>query len=277
MYILQSHCGWLLLRCVVLSHSVFLGTAPSGVIVSWVWQGCFDCLTKNGVKTLEVSKMFGEEFVDCWWFSQPCQLWIFFLDEILQMALRLCIIVYDSSTFMVLPAVFWVFIQTLYIHCSLVWGQFSSCFFFSFSGMLLKDGSLPLVLRQPCWWRWTAWVVTSPAQPHSSTTSTAQTAKPTPSPCTPLATRRKEGTRALPRGIKLPRLAKWQLTHVMPITWEKPAMAASVWWHPTGAIPVRFSTGLRPAHRALFLPSMVVLPQSTTSQLQNVPYMMNPQ
>lgn len=73
----KRNCGWVSVRCVVFSPSVVLCATHTGVIVSWVWRSYFDRQTKNGVKSLEVSKMFGEEFVDCCWFSQPCQLWSF--------------------------------------------------------------------------------------------------------------------------------------------------------------------------------------------------------
>lgn len=61
------------------------------------------------------------------------------------------------------------------------------------------------------------------------------------------------------------------------ITWENPAMVVTVWWHLTVAILVLYFTGLRPAHHALCLLTMVLLPQSMMSQFQNTPYMMNPQ
>lgn len=36
-----------------------------------LWHGYYDCQTKNGVKYLEVSEMFGEECVDCYRFFFP--------------------------------------------------------------------------------------------------------------------------------------------------------------------------------------------------------------
>lgn len=36
-----------------------------------LWHGYYYCQTKNGVKYLEVSEMFGEECVDCCRFFSP--------------------------------------------------------------------------------------------------------------------------------------------------------------------------------------------------------------